>query len=54
MPFRFRLMVFAILFFGASFSFAQPAPGAAVNQDILGRIPERMRHFVDDKPSPGS
>src|SRR5215469_6819758 len=32
--------------------FAQPAPG--INQDIVSRIPERMRHFVDDKTVAGA
>ena len=34
-------------------SFAQPAPAPGINQDILGKIPERMRHFVDDKTVAG-
>ncbi|HEY3626256.1 MAG TPA: serine hydrolase domain-containing protein [Terracidiphilus sp.] len=32
-------------------SVAQPAPG--VSQEILNRIPERMRHFVEDKTVAG-
>jgi len=36
-------------------SFAQPAPALDINinQDIVGKIPESMRHFVDDKTIAG-
>ncbi len=40
-------------FLAASLSFAQPAPAPGINQDIVGKIPERMRHFVDEKTVAG-
>jgi CubicO group peptidase (beta-lactamase class C family) len=43
--------VVAAFLFTASFTFAQPATG--VNQEIAGKIPERMRHFVDEKTVAG-
>ncbi len=49
----FRSFFLVALFFAASFSFAQPATAPGINQDIAGRIPERMRHFVDDKTVAG-
>ena len=51
MPRVLRPFVFAALLFAATFTFAQAVPG--VNQDIVGKIPERMRHFVDGKTVAG-
>ena len=42
-----------LCFLAAFLSFAQPAPAPGINQDILGKIPERMHHFVDDKTVAG-
>jgi CubicO group peptidase (beta-lactamase class C family) len=46
-----RLVLLALLL--AASSFAQPAPAPGVNQDLLGKIPGRMRHFVDEKTVAG-
>ena len=43
--------VLAALLVAAPLLIAQPAPG--VNQEIVSRIPERMRHFVADKTVAG-
>ncbi len=48
-----RPIFLAALMAAALPSFAQPAPAPGVNQDIVGKIPERMRHFVDDKTVAG-
>ena len=53
MRFVSRLVFFSTLFVAASCSCAQPAPSPAVDHDILAKIPERMRHFVDDKTVAG-
>ena len=53
MPCSFRPILAAALLFAAFPSFAQTAPAAGIDQDIVGRIPERMRHFVDDKTVAG-
>jgi CubicO group peptidase (beta-lactamase class C family) len=45
---HFPLVLAALLFAGSS-SVAQPAPAPGINQDIAAKIPERMRHFVDEK-----
>ena len=47
-----RLLVLSALMGAAICSSGQPAP-AKINQDIAARIPERMRHFVDDKTVAG-
>jgi CubicO group peptidase (beta-lactamase class C family) len=51
MPRVFLSLPFAALLLAAFSSSAQPAPG--INQDILGKIPERMHHFVQDKTVAG-
>jgi CubicO group peptidase (beta-lactamase class C family) len=51
MPRVLRPFILAALLLAALSSSAQPAPG--VNRDIIGKIPERMRHFVDDKTVAG-
>ena len=43
----------AASFLAPSFSFAQPAPVPGINQDIAGKIPSAMRHFVDEKTVAG-
>jgi len=53
MPHSFRQILAAALLFAALPSFAQTAAGAGIDQNIVGRIPERMRHFVDDKTIAG-
>jgi CubicO group peptidase (beta-lactamase class C family) len=50
MPPAFHLIASALLLSALSSS-AQPAPG--IRQDILGKIPERMHHFVEDKTVAG-
>ena len=45
--------IFPLLLLAASLSSAQTAPAPGINQDIVGKIPERMRHFVDDKTVAG-
>ena len=49
----FRPFIFAVILIAACSSFAQSAPTPRVNQDIIAKIPERMRHFVDDKTVAG-
>ena len=39
--------------FAGSLSSAQPAPAPGINQEVAGKIPERMRHFVDEKTVAG-
>ena len=51
MPRVFLSLPFAALLLAAFSSSAQPAPG--INQDILGKIHERMHHFVQDKTVAG-
>lgn len=46
-------LIFATSFSIACSSYAQTAPSAAVNQEIIGRIPGAMRHFVDNKTVAG-
>lgn len=48
-----RSLVMTASILAASSSFAQPAPAPGINQDIVGKIPDRMRHFVDDKTVAG-
>ena len=48
-----RSLVMTASILAASLSFAQPAPAPGINQDIVGKIPDRMRHFVDDKTVAG-
>lgn len=43
----------AALLCTSSFSVAQSMPTPGINQDIAGKIPERMRHFVDEKTVAG-
>ena len=45
--------VLAVLFFAGSSSVAQPTAAPGINQDIAVKIPERMRHFVDEKTVAG-
>jgi CubicO group peptidase (beta-lactamase class C family) len=46
--------VLAALLLAGSSSVAQPAPAPpGINQDIAAKIPERMRHFVDEKTVAG-
>jgi CubicO group peptidase (beta-lactamase class C family) len=51
MPRVFHSLTFAALLLSAFSSSGQSAPG--INQDILGKIPERMHHFVEDKTVAG-
>jgi CubicO group peptidase (beta-lactamase class C family) len=53
MPRVHHLLVLAAPFLAASFSLAQPSSAPGINQDIAGKIPERMRHFVDEKTVAG-
>ena len=46
-------LVLATLSFAGSPCVAQPAPAPGMNQEILVKIPERMRHFVDEKTVAG-
>jgi CubicO group peptidase (beta-lactamase class C family) len=48
-----RTFFLVALIFFALRSIAQQAPAQGINQEIVGRIPERMRHFVDDKTVAG-
>jgi CubicO group peptidase (beta-lactamase class C family) len=48
-----QLFVLAALVFAGSLSSAQPAPAPGINQEVAGKIPERMRHFVDEKTVAG-
>ena len=43
----------ALLLIGSSWCVAQPTPATGINRDIAARIPERMRHFVDEKAVAG-
>ena len=45
--------VLAVLLFADSSSAAQPTAPPGFNQDIAVKIPERMRHFVDEKTVAG-
>jgi CubicO group peptidase (beta-lactamase class C family) len=47
-----KLALIAILI-AASSAVSQTAPAPATNEEITARIPERMRHFVDDKTVAG-
>lgn len=51
MPRIFRSATLSVLVVAGTLSFAESAP--KVNQDVVARIPERMRHFVDDKTVAG-
>jgi len=53
MPCSLRPILAAALLFAAFPSFAQTAAGGGIDQDAVGRIPERMRHFVGDKTIAG-
>ena len=53
MPFPFRPILAAALLVAALPSYAQSAPAPGMDQEILRRIPERMRHFVDEKTIAG-
>src|SRR5580704_19788459 len=58
---KIKLALFAVLI-AASSALGQPAaapepapgPGVGTNADILARIPERMRHFIDEKAVAGA
>jgi CubicO group peptidase (beta-lactamase class C family) len=53
-PFMSLLRSFLVfLCVSASLCVAQPTPEIGINQDIATRIPERMRHFVDQKAVAG-
>jgi CubicO group peptidase (beta-lactamase class C family) len=54
MSFRFRPILAAALMLVALPSIAQPGPPAGIDQEVVGRIPGRMRHFVDDKTIAGA
>jgi CubicO group peptidase (beta-lactamase class C family) len=45
--------VLAVLLFAGSSSIAQPTAALGINQEIAVKIPERMRHFVDEKTVAG-
>jgi CubicO group peptidase (beta-lactamase class C family) len=49
---KLNLALIAVLV-AASSAVSQTAPAPATNDDIVARIPERMRHFVDDKTVAG-
>src|SRR4051794_36227027 len=53
MPRLLRSLVLASLSFAIASSFAQSTPATGLDQNLLGRIPERMRHFVDEKTIAG-
>ncbi len=48
-----RPVALVVLSLAASSLLGQPAPAAKVDHDIVAKIPERMRHFVDDKTVAG-
>jgi len=50
---RYAKLVLTAVFITAA-AIAQSAPPPEVNKDIAGRIPERMRHFVDEKTVAGA
>ena len=52
---RFRniLAVPALLIVSYSFCVAQPTTASGMNRDLAAKIPERMRHFVDEKTVAG-
>ncbi|WP_109488733.1 serine hydrolase domain-containing protein [Occallatibacter savannae] len=51
---RFRFAVIPVaIFLAHAICIAQSVPTAAINQDILSKIPERMEHFVDEKTVAG-
>jgi CubicO group peptidase (beta-lactamase class C family) len=45
--------VLAVLLFAGPSSIAQPPTAPGINQEIAVKIPERMRHFVDEKTVAG-
>ncbi len=49
----FRPFLLGSLLFAAASLSAQPAASSGVNQDVVTKIPERMRHFVDEKTVAG-
>jgi CubicO group peptidase (beta-lactamase class C family) len=53
MPRVFRLFVLAAFVVAAGSSLAQPGTVSRVNQDVVAKIPEAMRRFVDDKTVAG-
>ena len=53
MPRVLQSLTFALSLLVAPLSFAQSVPAPGINQDIVSKIPERMRHFVDDKTVAG-
>jgi CubicO group peptidase (beta-lactamase class C family) len=53
MPCVFRLSILAAFLVAAGSSLAQPGTASRVNQDIVAKIPEAMRRFVDDKTVAG-
>jgi CubicO group peptidase (beta-lactamase class C family) len=48
-----RPFVLAAFLVAACSAFAQPGATSKVNQDVVAKIPETMRHFVDDKTVAG-
>src|SRR3569623_492347 len=51
--FRSILAVPALLIVSYSFCVAQPTTASGINRDLAAKIPERMRHFVDEKTVAG-
>ncbi len=49
----FRTSVFAAFLVAAGSSLAQPGTAPRVNQDVVAKIPEAMRRFVDEKTVAG-
>ena len=43
----------ALMFFAGSLAVAQTTPAPGINQEIVGKIPERMKHAVDEKTVAG-
>src|SRR3569833_539636 len=53
MPDAGRFCAIAALLLKSAMSVAQSMPAREVNQDVAAKIPERMRHFVDEKAVAG-
>lgn len=53
MPVARRCFAFSALLFISAMSVGQTRPAREINRDIVAKIPERLRHFVDEKAVAG-